>query len=209
VSLASIAPSDATAATLNITVTQPKGDGYVTAYPCGGDVPVASTVNFQNGQSVPNLGVVRIGTARSVCFFSSVPTHLIIDSAGWFGTSGGTLHPVIPNRVLDTRNGIGGWTGRVGKGQTIDIALGSISGMAPDATGAVMNVTATNAVGGGYATVYPCGGAVPTASNLNFTPGKTLANLVTVDLPADGHVCVYASERVDIIADLAAFVAPA
>jgi Cysteine-rich secretory protein family len=206
VSLGSIAPADATAATINITATQPQGDGYVTAYPCGSDVPDSSSVNFRAGESVPNLAVVRIGTARSICFFSSVPTHLIVDSDGWFGTGGGALRPVIPNRVLDTRNGIGGWSGRLGKGQVVDVAVGSLPGMDRTATGAILNVTAANGETDGYITVYPCGGATPTASNLNFSSGRTVANLVAVDVPADGHVCFYANERVDVVADLAAFV---
>jgi uncharacterized protein YkwD len=206
VSLSSIAPADATAATINITVTQPQNDGYVTAYPCGSDVPNSSSVNFQGGESVPNLAVVRIGAARSICFFSSVPTHLVVDSDGWFGTSGGALRPVIPNRVLDTRNGIGGWSGRLGKGQVVEVPVGSLPGMDRTATGIIMNVTAANGDADGYVTVYPCGGATPTASNLNFGIGRTVANLVTVDLPADGRVCFYANERVDVVADLAAFV---
>jgi uncharacterized protein YkwD len=206
VSLSSVAPSDATAATVNITVTDPQGDGYVTSYPCGGDVPNSSSVNFSSGENVPNLAIVRIGTARSICFYSSVPTHLIVDSAAWFGATGGALHPVLPNRVLDTRNGTGGWSGRLGKGQIIDLPIGSLPGMDRTATGAIMNVTAASGEADGYVTVYPCGGTTPTASNLNFVSGHTVANLVAVDLPADGHVCFYASERVDLIADLAGFV---
>jgi hypothetical protein len=206
VSLASTAPADATAATVNVTVTDPQGDGYVTAYPCGSPVPDASNVNFAAGQSVPNLAVVRIGTSRSLCFFSSVATHLIVDSAGWFGSKGGSLNPVIPNRILDTRSSAGGWSGRLGKGQTIDVNVGTLKGMDPTATGAVMNVTAISETESGYVTIFPCGGAVPTASNLNFGPGKPIANLVTLDLPADGRMCVYASERVNIIADLAAYI---
>lgn len=41
-----------------------------------------------------------------------------------------------------------------------------------------MNVTATDATASGYITVYPEGDAQPAASNLNFTPGENVPNLV-------------------------------
>src|SRR5207342_561080 len=42
----------------------------------------------------------------------------------------------------------------------------------------VFNVTATEPTSAGYLTVYPLPGPVPLASNLNFQPGATVANLV-------------------------------
>lgn len=209
VSMKSVSPDDASAATVNITVTAPESDGFLTAYPCGGEVPVASTVNFRAGQTAPNLAVVRIGSNRSVCFFSSAPTHLIIDSAGWFGGSGGVLNPVVPVRVLDTRVGVGDWSGRLGVNQTIELDLGSLSGLPVGTNGAIMNFTVTGGSGGGFVTVYPCGTATPNASNLNFESGQTVANLVAVSVPASGTVCIYASARVHIIADLSATITAA
>jgi Cysteine-rich secretory protein family len=206
VSVAGVDPADATAATLNITVTSPSADGYVTAYPCGSEVPTASTVNFTANQTVPNLAAVRIGTSRSVCFFASVPVHLIVDSAGWFGTDGDAIQPVLPTRVLDTRSNTGHWSGRLGQGQVIDVRVGGLDGIPANATGAVLNVTVAGATAGGYLTVYPCGSPVPNASNLNFDADQTVANLVAVDLPADGMVCIYSSTRTHVIADIAAYV---
>ena len=42
----------------------------------------------------------------------------------------------------------------------------------------VLNVTVTQPSGSGYATLWPSGTNRPTASNLNFVRGQTVANLV-------------------------------
>ena len=46
-------PADASAVSLNVTVTDPSDNGFVTVYPCG-DRPLSSNVNFAAGQTVPN-----------------------------------------------------------------------------------------------------------------------------------------------------------
>ena len=47
-------------------------------------------------------------------------------------------------------------------------------------TAVVMNVTAVKPTTSGYVTVYPDGKPVPAVSNLNFTAGRTIPNLVIV-----------------------------
>ncbi len=53
--------------------------------------------------------------------------------------------------------------------------------------------------------MYPCGGAVPLTSNLNFTIGETRANLVTVRLGTGGKVCFYSYGRAAVIADITGY----
>jgi hypothetical protein len=71
------------------------------------------------------------------------------------------------------------------------------------ATAAALNLTVTNPAAAGYLVAYPCGGAMPVASNVNFAARTTAANLAVVRLPADGKVCLTASTRADVIVDLA------
>jgi hypothetical protein len=66
----------------------------------------------------------------------------------------------------------------------------------------VLDVTATEAPGRGYVTVYPCGQARPLASNLNFTAGVNVASQVTVKVGDGGKVCFFAFSQVQIVADL-------
>jgi hypothetical protein len=77
-------PADASAAALNVTVTQPGGSGYVTAYPCGTTAPKASNLNFVAGQTIPNAVLAGIGDTGAVCFKASTTTHLVVDVNGWF-----------------------------------------------------------------------------------------------------------------------------
>ena len=75
-------------------------------------------------------------------------------------TGPGSYVAVAPTRLLDTRNGTNGPT--VPGGTTVRV---KINGAAPLPTGGMsavaLNVTATNAAGGGYVTVYADGDAPP------------------------------------------------
>jgi len=71
------------AVVLNVTVTEPEGPGYVTAYPCDTAQPTASNVNYVAGQTVPNLVTVKVSAQGTVCLFSQRKTHLVADVAGF------------------------------------------------------------------------------------------------------------------------------
>jgi len=64
----------------------------------------------------------------------------------------------------------------------------------------------TNPTALGYITAWPSGTTRPNASNLNFTPGKTIANLVIAKLGANGKVSLYNSAgATHLIADVAGY----
>jgi hypothetical protein len=99
-----------------------------------------------------------------------------------------------PVRVLDTRS-----SGSLGGNQTRTVN----PGVPADATAVVLNVTAVNPTAGSYLTVWQDGGARPGVSNLNFTPGQTVPNLVTVPLGSNGLVDVYNhTGSVDLVVDV-------
>ncbi len=72
-----------------------------------------------------------------------------------------------------------------------------------DATGVVVNVTATGAAADGYLTLYPCGGTAPTSSTLNFTAGANVPNLATSGLGTNGALCVFSNVNTNVLVDLA------
>ena len=109
----------------------------------------------------------------------------------------GSYVSVTPFRITDTRTG----SGEPNAGMTLT-AAGTLAvqvtgvGTAPvpaGASAAVLNVTAVLPTASGFLTVFPAGITMPTVSNLNFTPGVTVANLVTVPLSATGGVSIYNS----------------
>jgi hypothetical protein len=76
-------PGNADSVALNVTVDQPQGSGWVTAFPCGTARPLASTVNFVSGSNKANSTVVKVGANGKVCLFTSEATHLIVDVNGY------------------------------------------------------------------------------------------------------------------------------
>lgn len=58
-----------------------------------------------------------------------------------------------------------------------NLPVAGTAGVPANVTAVVLNVTVTNPTTDSYLTVYPDGGpGVPTASNLNFVTGHTVAN---------------------------------
>jgi hypothetical protein len=195
-------PVEATAVVMNVTATGPTGSGFVTAYPCDGEQPDTSSLNFEAGQTVPNLVTVDAGFTLEVCFFASKSTHLLADLAGYYLIGGGDgFTPSSPVRMFDTRN-----TTKIARGSVFEFDMSSF--VASDASAAVFNLTATDVDGPGYVTAYPCGQAPPVASNLNVVQGQTVPNLVTVALPSNKHVCFFTLPGANLLADLAGWYAP-
>ncbi len=122
------------------------------------------------------------------------------------GGSRGTLHPVEPQRILDTREGLGVWEhhqGPLGAGQRIELDVTGVGGVPETNVGAVvLNVTVADAAEGGFVTVFPCDRPRPLASNVNFPGGKVVANQVTAKVSAAGFVCLFTSSTANVVADV-------
>ncbi|MHA3704326.1 fibronectin type III domain-containing protein [Jatrophihabitans sp. YIM 134969] len=198
---------------LNVTVTNPKGSGYITAFPTGQQRPTASNLNFVPRQTVPNLVAVRLGSGGRVSLFngSGGTVDLLADVAGYYvdgaAVRPGTFEPLLPSRLLDTRSGYGAPPGPVGRGSTVTFQ--AVGGIIPsNASAVLLNVTVTNVTGSGYITAYPDGSTRPTASSLNFAARRTVPNLVAVKVGADGRVALYngSGGNVDLLADIAGYV---
>src|SRR5436189_4598989 len=67
-----VAPASVAAVALHVTVTRPQAPGYLTVWP-GGAMPVASTLNFVPGRTVPNGVLVGIDPAGTVSIFAGTP----------------------------------------------------------------------------------------------------------------------------------------
>jgi hypothetical protein len=185
------------AVVLNVTVSQAQAAGYITVYPTGNLLPTASNLNFGAGQDIPNLVVVPLGTGGKVSLYngSAGSTHLIADIEGYYlsGTVGspGAFSPLNPFRLLDTRDGTGGTLGPVGAYASVTVPVAGHHGVPSTGVSAViLNVTVVQPQAAGWVTALPSGGAIPTASNLNFAAGQNVPNLVVVPLGSDGNVAL-------------------
>lgn len=197
-----------TAVVLNVTAVQPDRAGYLTVWPCGGDRPLVSNLNFDPNEIVPNLVVSKLGPGGTVCLSGIAATHLLADLSGTYEADGG-LHavPVTPTRILDTRSGLGAPQARLAAGQVLELQVvgGAVLDVPAEAGAVTVNVTATEATGPGYLTLYPCDAARPDASNVNYAAGQSIPNLVSAKLSATGSICIYALTDVHVIADIAAW----
>src|SRR5262249_50721951 len=152
--------------------------------------PTASNLNYSRTQTVANLVVVPLSADGQIDFFngSTGTAQVIADIAGYYTggvpTAAGSLAALGPLRVLDTP----------GSAEDGSITLTLTSGPQRPVSGlaaAVFNLTVTNAAASGYVTAYPDGAALPTASNVNFSHGQTVPNLVAVKVGANGSVRLY------------------
>jgi hypothetical protein len=106
----------------------------------------------------------------------------------------GRYNPLTPARILDTRDGTGGILGPIGSAATVDVQITGSGGVPASGVSAVaMNVTVTQPTAPGYLTIFPAGSPRPLAANLNFTPSKTVPNLVVVKLGIGGKAAMYNS----------------
>lgn len=122
----------------------------------------------------------------------------------------GTLFSIPPARMLDTRTGQGtSGPGRVPVATAISVDPRPVPGVPADGvTAIVMNLTVSEPAAPGFVTAWPCGTPRPTASNLNYAAGQTIANLVVVDVmgrAATGSVCLYSSSAANLIADVTGY----
>jgi hypothetical protein len=207
-------PANALAATLNVTATEADADGFLTVFPCGAPQPTASNVNYAKGGTIPNAVVTKLGDSGAntgkVCIFTQNAVHLVVDVNGAFPptTSYKALNPA---RLLDTRPGQPTvdaqqqGQGAVGPASVSELLVAGRGGVPADATAVVLNVTVTQPAAPGFATVYPCGTAAPTASNLNYVTNLTIPNLVIAKVGTGGKVCIFAQQSTHLVADVVGY----
>ena len=207
-------PPGADAVALNVTVTDPTAGSYMTVWPKGETQPTASNLNWSAGQTIPNAVTVKVGDEDSVDVYSIAGNvNVIIDVVGYYEDStvlagGAGFTPLSPSRILDSRPAteVGPYNTPWSSDQSRTLAVTGSGGVPAGAEAVVLNATVTAPNATSYLTVSPHGTTRPTASNLNWVAGQTIANAVTVKLPADGVIDLYsASGRVDVIVDVVGY----
>ena len=209
------------AVVINVTVTGPTSEGFLTVYPAGvPQPPLASNLNFSAGQTVPNRVIVKVGANGAISIYNGYGfAHVVVDVNGWFSddtnwqlTGSGFKGTALPTRILDTRYGtadLGSPIGAIGPDSTMSLPVagrGGVPGMTAHIppTAVVLNVTVTNPTLGDHLTIFPgLLSSRPLASDLNFVAGETVPNLVVVKLGADGSIQIYNGQGfTDVVADV-------
>lgn len=185
--------ADAQAVAANLTVTDPKAGGYLTAYPDGTSIPGSSNVNFEPGQTVANMAVVTVGADGYIDLYnhSTGTVDLVADASGYYTptSSGSGYTSITPARFLDTRDGTGGYPSKtVTQGHPVTLKIDNRFSVPASGVSAVaVNITEATPSGGGYITAWSSG-AEPSSSNLNFATGRTRAVSAIVPVSKSGTI---------------------
>jgi hypothetical protein len=196
---------------VNATVTNPTAPSFMTIWPHGAAQPTASNLNYNTGQTLPNLVQVAVGGGGMIDLYNQAgSTAVILDVAGYFDnpdtspSPAGMMNPLVPARILDTRAGNGGFVAKVAAGGDIRLQVTGRGGVpVSGVTGVVLNLTATNPSNGTYVTAWPSLAAKPATSNLNAGAGQTIANRVVVAIDSTGTLTLSnAVGATDLIVDV-------
>jgi hypothetical protein len=204
VNRAGVPASGVGAVALNVTATDPTTPSFLTVWPTGLDRPTASNLNFVAGQTVPNMVIAKVGVGGQVSIFNNTGSvDVVVDVLGWF-PSGSTFTALVPARLLDTR-----LTSSLVGGATTDVAIAGQPAGPPAGAGAVaLNVTVTNPAGPSFLTVWPSGTNRPLSSNINFSAGQTVPNMVIVKLGTNGRISLFTPVGADVVIDVLGWFPP-
>src|SRR4051794_13183441 len=156
-------PSEVLAVAVSFTIVNPQRAGFLTVYPSGSSPGTSSVLNFNPGQTVPNLSILTLGANGNITvkISSNVGTaDVLVDVFGWFSTStstaaGARLIPVSPGRIFDSRvAAFRAGAAPLGQGETVVLPIRGVDAKNPDitdivpnsseVTGVVVNVTGIN-----------------------------------------------------------------
>ncbi len=204
-------PTNATAVVLNVTVVDPDGHGFITAY-SGGTRPPTSNANVDEiGEIAANLVIVPLTTPGDARIYAHTTTHLVVDLLGWFvpapGATSGRYRPLTETtpgslRILDTRNE--GAPSAIAAGRALQVT-GRAGVPATGVSAVALNITMTETVAPGWVQAIPTGGTTVAgaSSNVNASyPGQTVANLVIVPVGSGGRVTLAGNALGHLIVDV-------
>ena len=208
-------PSTAAAYSINATVVPHGPLGFVTVFPSGQPLPLASTLNSLDGRVKANAAIVPAGTSGAISAYASDTTDVILDINGYFTATASsstlTFFPLTPCRIADTRGvtaPLGGPSIAAGQDRTFPI-LSSACGVPATARAYSLNFTAVPHGSLGYISTFPTGSAIPGVSTLNAAGGQITANAAVVPAGTSGQIDVYAVSATDLIIDINGYFAPA
>jgi uncharacterized protein (DUF1501 family) len=182
---------------VNITGTESAGDTFFTTWPRGGVNPgKVSSINPSARRTCSNYVITAVNDVGEFMLFNnSSHAHAVIDIAGYCSTDGpGLLTPLAPFRMLDTRKGNGAPKRMLRGGEFIDLQVAGRGDVpASGADSVVVNITTTDATTGGWIGVHSPDLDRPKTSNGNYSPGYTIANMMTCKVGSNGKIRIYSN----------------
>jgi hypothetical protein len=201
-------PATAQAFSLNATVVPHGLLNFLTMFPCGQGLPLASNLNSPDGRVKAVAAIVRGSSSGSVCVNAGNDTDFILDINGYFvpatDPSGLAFYPLAPCRVADTRDAAGalGGPALVGMVPRSFPILSSACNVPATAQGYSLNFTVVPTGQLGFLATWPAGQTQPPVSTLNAPTGAVTANAAIVKAGAGGSITALATNNSDLIIDI-------
>lgn len=201
---AGVNADDITAVVINATMINAGGNGFATVWPTGSARLTTATNNTQfTGHTIGNLVIAPLGLERKISLYASTDADVTIDVFGVFvrseATDSGRFEQLGPVRHTDTRDGA---PMTANETRTFDLTT---AGVPVDASGVVMNITAIQANGRGFYTVWESGSPRPETANVNVLGvGYNAGNQVISGL-SDGKVDIFTNIGSDITLDITGY----
>jgi hypothetical protein len=186
---------------------------YLTVWATGQPQPFVSTLNSLDGSIIANSALVAAGNAGAINAFATDDTDLIVDINGYFvppTADSLQFYPMLPCRVLDTRNPAGNFGGPSidgSRSRSFPIPS-SACGVPANAAAYAFNVTVVPQDSLSYLTAWPTRQTQPFVSTLNSFDGTVLANAAIVPAGDGGAVSFFATDTTDLVVDINGFFAP-
>lgn len=177
------------AVALNLTTTDPRRNGHLTAYACDGKRPTTSNHNYSRAQVVAHSAIVPVSASGEVCVHAFTATNLVVDITGRFDADAGITSST-PQRLVDTRS----------KGAPQPALTPLVVPAGPPGVPVALTVTALGATQPGWVRVAPCD-SNETTSNLNMYDPAPVPNVAVVAPDAGGDVCVTPSVATHLLVD--------
>ncbi len=118
-------PSTAQAVSANMTATRTTGPGFLSIWPEGATqpVPLVSSLNYNQGQTVANAVIAPLGTNGGITLYALVGIDLVIDVNGYYDTgAAGPTGPTGPTGPVGPTGPGGGATGPTGPTGPVGLA---------------------------------------------------------------------------------------
>jgi hypothetical protein len=222
-------PADATAVTGNLTVTDSTAGWAVYLGPDPIANPSSSTINFSAGAIVGNGLTVALSTSGALSATYMGPagatTDLVFDVAGYYtpdwssqsdscvtgtGATCSAYFPLTPQRVIDTRTGLGVVGGNPGK-LSANVPFTVTTTGFHRLMAITGNLTVVNSTSPWAVYLGPDPVAHPSSSTINFSAGEILGNNVTVTVNSTGAFSATymgpAGATTDLVFDVTGFYA--
>lgn len=197
-------PSTATGVYLDVSAVNPAGSGYL-RLGAAGTTPTTTVLNYDRGGSTTGLAVTATGSQHVTVSANGAPTDLAVDLLGWFDTAvtaGGAYCPVPPQRLLDTRTGLGA----TGPG-TGPLALVTPSSIPSNAVAVVLDASAVDPSRAGFVRLTTVGMEATTTA-LNLVAHRSVTGLVVVPLSQAELVINAYSANTDLVLDVVGYLGP-